>query len=100
MTRWIDHLVTPSSCHLVTSAELPQEPLVAAEEPADIVDAILQNTDPLWAEAAREAAEPRGVVAAIAQHIWVNHAAAADLQPARVLTDPAALAAAQKAADI
>src|SRR5690242_51667 len=91
----ITELLYPVPCALL--AELLQEPLVAAEEPADVVDAILQDADPLGPEAAGEAAEFGGVVAAVAQHVRVDHATAADLQPARVLADPAALAAAQEA---
>ena len=37
-----------------SAAELLQEPLVAAEEPANVVDAVLQDADPLGAEAAGE----------------------------------------------
>ena len=58
---------------------------------------VFEHGDAFGAEAGREAGELCGVVAAVLQHDRVNHAAAADLQPAAALANRAALAAADEA---
>src|ERR671916_683431 len=72
--------------------ELFKESQIAAQEPANIVDIELIDRDTLDAEAAGEAAEFLGIVAAVSQHAGVDHAAAAQLEPAGVFTDATAVA--------
>src|SRR5579883_3474406 len=64
---------------------------------ADVINAVLEDGDPLRAHAEGETAEALRVVAAVAQHHRMNHAGAHDLQPARPLAHAAPLAAADDA---
>src|SRR5690242_19952387 len=74
-----------------------QEAQVVAGEQPDVVDAIAQHGDPLDAQPEGEAAILVGIVANIAQHARINLAGAAHLEPAAVLADAAARAAADDA---
>src|SRR5262245_33349335 len=71
--------------------ELAQEPQVVPPVQSDVVDAVLQLGDALRPHAEREAAELLRVVAAVAQHHWMNHARPHDLQPAAALAQGAPL---------
>ena len=66
---------------------------------ADVVDAGPHHDQALDAESEGEAAVDVRVVADRAQHIGMDHAGAAHLQPAGVLADAAARAAADRAVD-
>src|SRR5215475_6022549 len=79
------------------SGELPEEAQVVVEEQADVVDPVLEDRDPVDAHAEGPARDLLGIVAAVAQHLGVDHARAQDLQPARLLAYPTAGAAAQEA---
>src|SRR5205807_8277532 len=80
--------------------KLSQEAQVIGPELADVVDGVAQHGDALRAHAEGKAAELRRVVAAVAQHHRMYHAGAHDLQPARLLAQPAALAAADDAVHV
>src|SRR3712207_8958477 len=70
-----------------SSTLFPSRTLCGSEEQADIVDVVFHHRDPLRSKAAGEAAELIGIVAAVTQHGRVNHAAAAQLEPAGIFTD-------------
>src|SRR6185503_13375935 len=82
------------------SRELLQEAQVGAHQVADVVDAVALHDDPREAHAEGEAGVALGVDAAVLQHHRVDHAAAAGLDPAALLADLAALAAADQAAHV
>src|SRR5882672_8391650 len=71
------------------NSELLQEAQVGFVEEADVVDVVLQHRHALDAESPRVAVPLRGIDPSVAQHLRVDHAAAADLEPPLV---PAALA--------
>src|SRR6185437_15930260 len=62
--------------------KLLQEPQVVLVEEADILDAPLEEREPLDADAKREAGVAFGVVADGFEHGGMDHAAAEDLDPA------------------
>src|SRR6185436_6091714 len=80
--------------------ELLEEAEVVLVEQPDVVHAILEHRDALDAGAEREAGVALRVVADGFEYRRMNHAAAEDLQPAGVLADGAAVAAATLAADV
>src|SRR5687768_13480704 len=80
--------------------ELLEEPEIVLVEQADVVDAVFQHRDAFDAGAEGESRIAFGVVADGLEQRGVNHSAAEDLQPARVLADRTAFAAAALAADI
>ena len=82
------------------SGELLQEAQVVLVEQPDVVDAVLQHRDALHADAEREPGDLLRVVADGFEHRRVDHAAAENLEPAGVLADAAARAAAALAADV
>ena len=66
----------------------------------NIVNAVFQQRDTLNAHAEREAADFLRIVAAHLKHARMNHAAAENFEPARLLAHPAAFAAALHAGDV
>src|SRR4030095_10890551 len=82
---------------IFTSGELPQEAQVVVEKQTDVVDAVLEDRDPVDAHAEGPAGDLFRVVAAVAQHLGMDHARAQDLQPPRLLAHPTPRAAAQEA---
>ena len=80
--------------------ELLEELQVVLEHQADVVDAVLQHGDALDANAEGEAGILIRVNVAVLQHLAVDNTAAQNFDPAGVLAQGAALAAALKAADI
>src|SRR5215813_2785083 len=81
-------------------SKLAQEAQVVGPELADVVDGVAQHGDALRAHAEGETAELCRVVAAVPQHDRMDHAGAHDLQPARLLAQPAALAGADDAVHV
>src|ERR1035437_5362645 len=81
---------------LASCLELFQEPGVVRPEIADIFNVVAQHGYPSGADPGGETGIFRRVVAAVAQHGGVHHAAAHNFQPAGAFADHAALAAAQK----
>src|SRR5579864_8654465 len=77
-----------------------QESHVVAEEVADVRDAVLEHRDALGTHAEGEAAHPGRIVPARPQHPGMDHAGAQDLEPAALLAQHAAGAAAEDAADV
>src|SRR5579859_5382917 len=80
--------------------ELLQEAQVGFVEQPDVVHVVLQHRHPLDPEAPGIAIPLRRVDAAVAQHLRVNHPAAADLKPALVTAALAAHAGADAARDV
>ncbi|RMO19822.1 hypothetical protein ALQ47_05273 [Pseudomonas cichorii] len=78
-------------------AKLRQEPQVVVEEQAQIIDAVTQHCQTLDTHAESKALELFRVDAGHAQHVRVDHSAAHDFQPAGLLADATALAAAHHA---
>src|SRR5260370_17744951 len=76
------------------SSELLEESQVGFVEQADVIDVVLEHRHPLDPEAPRVAVPLLGIDAAVAQHLRMDHPAAADLEPPFV---PAALAARPRA---
>ena len=76
--------------------ELLEEAQVVLVEQADVVDAVLQHRDALDAHAEREAGDLLRVVADRFEDRRMHHAAAEDLEPAGLLADAAARAAAAR----
>ena len=77
-----------------------QELQVVLEHQADVVDAVFQHGDALDAYAEGETRILIRVNVAVLQHLAVDNTAAQNFDPAGVLAQGAALAAALKAADI
>src|SRR5689334_9781265 len=75
---------------VATSSELLQEAQVGFVEQPDVVHVVLQHRHALDTESPRVAVPLRRVDATVTQHLRVDHAAAAHLEPTLV---PAALAA-------
>src|SRR5690349_6547172 len=71
------------------SSELLQEAEVALEVVLDVGDAVLEHRHALEAHAEREAGVLLAVVADVAEDLRVDHAGAADLDPAGALADAA-----------
>src|SRR3954470_9606317 len=82
------------------SSELPQEAKVVVPERADAGDRVTQLRRPLDAHAEREAGVLLGAPADELVEVRGDHAGAAHLDPARVLADRAARAAAVEARDV
>ena len=61
-----------------------QEPHVVPVELADVVDAVAAHADPLDAQAEGEAGDLLGIVADGREHVRIDHAGAAHLDPAVV----------------
>ena len=80
--------------------ELLEELQVVLKHQADVVDAVLQHGDALDADAEGETGVLVRVDVAVLEDFAVDDAAAQHLDPAGVLAQGAALAAALKAADI
>src|SRR5207244_3216520 len=78
------------------SSKLPEEAQVVVPEVAQVREAVAQHRDPLEAPAERESGHLLRVVAHPAEHVRVDHARAADLDPAGPAARRAALAVAQK----
>src|SRR5579875_1552640 len=72
--------------------ELLEEPQVVLEELAYIVHPVAQHREPVDARAEGIAAVPLRIDAARREHGRVHHAAACDLEPARLLAHAASLA--------
>src|SRR5215467_9704677 len=77
--------------------ELREEAHVVLEEQTDVVDLVLENGHPLHAHAEGPARDLLGIVAHVAQDVRVHHAGAQNLDPASMLAEPAARAAALEA---
>ncbi len=77
--------------------ELLQEAGVVLEVEADVVGLVLEHGHALDAESEGEAGVLLAVDAAVLEHVGIDHAAAEDLDPAGVLAERAALAAADVA---
>ena len=95
----VDELAQPGEqdFHNATSQrELLEEAQVVLVEQPDVVDAVLQHRDALDAHAEREAGDLLRVVADRFEHGRMHHAAAEDLEPAGLLADAAAAAAAAR----
>src|SRR5699024_8352562 len=84
----------------LSTFELLQEPQVVLKHQADVVDAVFEHGDALDADAERQARVDLGVDAAVLQHAVVHDAGAEDFDPAGMLAQRAALAAAGKAGDV
>src|SRR5699024_151833 len=80
--------------------ELLQEPQVVLKHQADVVDAVFQHGDALDADAEGKAGIDLRVDAAVCQHVMMHDAAAEDFDPAGVLAQRAALAAAFKTGNV
>ena len=81
-------------------AELLEEAEVVFEVEADVVGAVFEHGHAFDAEAEGEAAVLLAVDAAVFEDVGVDHAAAEDLDPAGVLAEVAAGAAADVAGDV
>src|SRR5262249_60335732 len=79
------------------SHELSKDAQVVAEERPETVDAVLEHRDALDPHAERPARALLGVVADVPQDLRMHHARAEDLEPAALLAEPAAGAAADEA---
>src|SRR5215470_19115897 len=79
------------------SRELSQEAQVVLEEQPEVVDSVLEHRDPLDPHAERPAGDYLGIVADVAQDLRMHHARTQDLEPAALLAEPAARAAADEA---
>src|SRR5690606_12166317 len=82
------------------SAELLQEPQIVLEEQAQVIHAITQHRQPVDAHAEGIGGVALAVDAARSQHIRMHHAAAEHLDPAGLLAQAAAGAAAFDAGDV
>ena len=80
--------------------ELAEETDVVLEVEADVVGGVFEHGHALNAEAEGEAAVFFAVDAAVVEHIGIDHAAAENLDPAGVLAEVAAGAAADVAGDV
>src|SRR5881275_2844235 len=83
-----------------SSSKLLQEPHVAVEQLLNVVKPVREHSQPIYAHAKRKATHSRRVVAFVAhelEDVGINHAAAAHLDPARLLADAASFAAADEA---
>ena len=80
--------------------ELLQETDIVLEVEADVIGAVLEHGHTLNAEAESETAVFGAVDAAVFQHVGIHHAAAENLDPAGVLAEIAACAAADVAGDV
>src|SRR6185503_17887239 len=78
-------------------SKLAQEAQVVGVEVSEVFDAVAQHRDALDAEARGEAGVAVRVIADAAQDVRVNHAGAADLQPALTATGATTLAVADAA---
>src|SRR5438270_1160405 len=75
------------------ASELLQEAHVVLEEQAQVGNAVLEHGDALDPHPEGEALDALGVVALhVAEHVWVHHPRAQDLDPARALAQGTALA--------
>src|SRR5215472_3643270 len=82
------------------SGELLQEAEIVLEKDADVVDAMAQHRDAVESEAPRPAGEFFRIVACRAEHVRVDHPAAAHLEPARAFARAAARAVARVARNV
>src|SRR5260370_7725118 len=78
------------------SRELSQEAQVVLEEQPEVVDPVLEHRDALDPHAERPPGDLLGVVADVPQHLRMHHPRAQDLDPAALLAQPAARAAAHE----
>ena len=76
------------------ASELFQETDIVLIQQTHVINLILKQRNTLKANAKSKSGIPVRVNAAHLQHMGMDHAAAQDLNPARTLTEPAALAAA------
>src|SRR6516162_5300053 len=79
------------------ASELGEKPEIALEEEPDVVYPELEHRDSLDAHAERPPRHRLGVVADVAEHLRVHHAAAENLEPPRLLTHAAAAPLAEEA---
>src|SRR5581483_7095538 len=80
--------------------ELFQEPDVVLVKKSDIVDIILEHRDPFHTHAESETCPLLRVHLAVLQNVRMDHPAAHDLHPTRLLADAASLALAEDAGDV
>ena len=93
--EWYFHLRS-----LLLVLELLQEAQIVLGHQADVVDAVLEHGNTLDADAESKAGIDLGVDVAVAQNLLMHHAGTQDLNPAGVLAQRAALAAAGKTGDV
>lgn len=84
----------------VRSLELLKEAYVIFREHAQVFDLIFQVGDSFNTHAEGEAGVDFGVYAAGFKHIWIDHAAAENLDPAGVFAERATLSATEVAGDV
>src|SRR5262245_10532300 len=77
-----------------------QEPDVAQKELLDVVDAVLHHREPFHTHAESEPAKLCRVVPYIRENCRIDHSAAHHFDPAALLADTAAFAAARAAGNI
>lgn len=80
-----------------TFLELLQKAQIVVPELANIGDAVFEHGDPFWPHAEGETGVNFGIVAAVAQDVGMDHAAAENFQPAGVFAHLTALAVAEEA---
>src|SRR5688572_8807875 len=69
--------------------KLLQEPHIILEQKPNIIEFVHQRAHSVDPESKREAGILLGIDANCTQHIWVDHARSSQLNPTRVLADPA-----------
>src|SRR6185503_7726367 len=83
----------------MSASELLEEPQVAAEEVSDVVEVVTHHHESIQAEAESETLPALGVDVPRPQDVRMHHAAAAELDPSRLLAHAAAVRA-ERAADV
>src|SRR5579864_1385657 len=78
-------------------AKLRQEAQIVLEEEPQVVHSVAQHREPIDAGAEGITGVALGVDATRFEHVWVDHAAAGDLEPAGVLAGAASLAGTEEA---
>src|SRR5579872_5241167 len=94
------HAAPRAAASYLASGESTQKPQIVVEEQPQIVDAIAQHRQPLDAGAKRVAGVALRIDAAGFEHARMHHAAAGNLEPAGLLADATACAAAEHAGDV
>src|SRR5690348_13413231 len=79
---------SPRLCGESFRSELPKEPDVVFDEAADVLDGVLSHGDAFDAQAEGPAGVFFGVDAAVGEDVGMDHAAAAQLDPALLVLEP------------
>src|SRR5882724_8293712 len=82
------------------SRKLFEELQVVFEEQAQVIDAIAQHGEAIYPHAEGIALPTLAIDPRSVQHVWMNHPAAQDLQPAGLLANAASLAVAEHTLDM